>query len=234
MGRLGALGVCTGLVCMVAGANVDAAPRGGFFAPGNAPRAPEIMLYFSHSVGAGAGSMRPHFGLKVQQVRQANNSGDPESGDPMQHRELINWQVDGRSNLRLSDMRVKLGNKLTYDVSSHRFGSPGRSAMQLGTPSVRNSAVSFAPPVHGFAARNFTDPIVAAPMAREAAPVAREAVPVARDANRDGSAFRELAVAAMAAVTPARFSTARHPIAQLQGGLTPVAAAQRMQGAPAR
>ena len=171
--------------------------------------------------------MRPHFGLKVQQVRQANNSGDPESGDPMQHRELINWQVDGRSNVRLSDMRVKLGNKLTYDVSSHRFGSPGRSAMQLGTPSIRNSVVSFSPPLHGFAARNFTDPIVAAPVAREAAPVAR-------DANRDGSAFRELAVAAMAAVTPARFSTAQHPIAQRQGGLATVAAAQRMQVAPAR
>jgi hypothetical protein len=227
VGRLAAIGVCTGLVCMAAGATVDAAPRGGFFTPGNAPRAPEIMLYFSHSVGAGAGagSMRPNFGLKVQQVRQAANSGDPESGDPMQHRELINWQMDGHSNLRLSDMRVKLGNKLTYDVASHRFGAPsGRSAMQLGIPSIRNGVTPFSAPLRGLAARNSNDSIGAAPGARNVAPVAR-------DVNRDNSAFREVAIAAMAAVTPARFTNAQRQIAQRQGGLTAVVAGQRMQGA---
>ena len=147
MGRLAAFGVTSGLFWIAASVAADAAPRGGFFAPGLAPRSPEIMLYFSHSIGGGAGagggSMRPTFGLRVQQVRQAANTGDPEAGDPMQHRELVNWQMEAHSNLHISDLRLKLGNRVTYDVTNRRFGSPSsRSALQIGVPTLRNSPLS--------------------------------------------------------------------------------------------
>lgn len=211
MGRCGALAICTGLICMAAATSAHAGPRGGFFAPGTAPRAPEIMLYFSHSVGAGAGgeSMRPTFGLRVQQVHLASTSGDPQQrGDPMQHRELINWQMEGRSNLHLSNMRVKLGNRLTYDVTAKRFGSPSSlAAMQLGTPSMRNGTPNVAP------SRGFG--IATAPAARD------------RAASKDNSNLREVAVAAMEALAPTRFTPTERQMAQRQGGITGIVAAQR-------
>jgi len=43
--------------------------------------------------------------------------------------------------------------------------------------------------------------------------------------------MREIAVAAMAALSPARFTSAQRQTAQRQGGIAGVAAAQRMQGA---
>jgi hypothetical protein len=199
---------------MAASVAADAAHRGGFFAPGVAPRSPEIMLYFSHSIGGGSGaggsSMRPTFGLRVQQVHQAANTGDPEAGDPMQHRELINWQMEAHSNLHLSDLRVKLGNRVTYDVTNQRFGSPSsRSAMQVGVPTLRNSPLSPQP-----------KPL----SARSSAPT-----PATHDSGRDNSNMREIAVAAMAALSPARFTSAQRQTAQRQGGIAGVVAAQRMQ-----
>jgi hypothetical protein len=194
VGKLATLGVCTGLICLAAATRTDATPRGRFLAPGGAPHAPEIMLYFSHSVGggAGAGTVRPTFGLRVQQVHQAANSGDPEQGSPMQHRELINWQMEGRPGLRLSDMRVKLGGRLTYDLSTRRFGAPSsRPAIPLGTASLRNSTPNFAPP--------------SAISARPPAP---------RETNKDNSNMREIAVAAVAALAPARFTPVQRQMTQ--------------------
>ncbi len=138
MGRLATFGMTAGLVFTAAAAGAHAGPRSGFFGPGAAPQSPEVMLYFSHSIGAG-GQPRPTFGLRVQQVRQASNSGDPESGDVMHHRELINWQMEAHSNFRPADLRVKLGHRLTYDFTNRRFGSPAvRSTIQLG-PTFRNA-----------------------------------------------------------------------------------------------
>jgi hypothetical protein len=215
VGRLAAFGVTSGLFWIAASVAADAAPRAGFFAPGLAPRSPEIMLYFSHSIGGGAGvgggSMRPTFGLRVQQVRQAANTGDPEAGDSMQHRELVNWQMEAHSNLHLSDLRVKLGNRVTYDVTNQRFGSPSsRSAMQIGVPTLRNSPLSLQP-----------KPL----FARSSAPT-----PATHDSGRDNSNMREIAVAAMAALSPARFTSAQRLTAQRQGGIAGAVATQRMQG----
>jgi hypothetical protein len=179
------------------------------------------MLYFSHSIGAGAGSgsMRPTFGLRVQQVRQAGNSGDPEAGDPMQHRELLNWQMEAHSNLHLSNLRVKLGNRLTYDVTQRRFGSPSnRSAMQIGTPSMRNVV---------------QNPAQSRPLVSRSSAGVLGSLPDRGEVNRDNSNVREIAVAAMAALLPARLSSAQRQVAQRQGGLAGVVAAQRMQGPPA-
>jgi hypothetical protein len=178
------------------------------------------MLYFSHSIGAGAGggSMRPTFGLRVQQVRQASNSGDPEAGDSMQHRELINWQMEAHSNLHLSDMRVKLGNRLTYDVTQRRFGSPSnRSALQIGIPSLRNGRLNPAQ----------SRPLVARGPGGVSGGLS--SLSGGGDANRDNSNIREIAVAAMAALAPARFTSAQRQSAQRQGGLAGVVAAQRLQ-----
>jgi len=211
-------------MCLVAAA-ADAAPRAVSFGPGgSAPRAPEIMLYFSHSVGGGAGggSMRPTFGLRVQQVRQAANNGDPDQGDGMQHRELLNWQMEARSNMHFSQSRVKLGNKLTYDFASSRFGSPTRSVMQIGTPTLRNG---FANPAQSrqFAARNPAGGFSGISSGASS-----------QDSSRDNSSMRDVAAAAIAALAPSRFTAAQRQTAQRQGGgLTAVAAAQRLQNATA-
>jgi hypothetical protein len=174
------------------------------------------MLYFNHAVGAGAGggSMRPTFGLRVQQVHQAANSGDPDSGEVMQHRELISWQMEAHSNLHISDLRVKLGNRVTYDVTHHQFGSPSsRSAMQIGIPTLRNASLN---------------PVPSRPLFGRSAVATLSSTP--RDSNRDSSNFHEIAVAAMAALSPARFTSAQRQIAQRQGGIAGAVAAQRMQG----
>ena len=224
MGRLGAFEFCTGLACLAAAVTVEAAPHAPYFGPGGAaPRSPEIMLYFSHAVGGGAGggSMRPNFGLRVQQIRQGSNNGDPEQGESMQRRELLSWQVDAHSNLHLSQSRLKLGNRLTYDFASSRFGSPTRSVMQIGTPTLRNDAVNLAQP-RSFASRNPAGGLAGV-----------NASTVGHDSNRDNSSMRELATAAVAAMAPARFTSGQRQAAQRQGGLLGVVAAQRAQGASA-
>lgn len=224
MGRSEAFGFCTGLLCLAAAVTVDAAPRAPYFGPGGAaPRSAEIMLYFSHAVGGGAGggSMRPNFGLRVLQVHQGANNGDPEQGDPMQRRELLNWQMDARSNLHLSQSRLKLGNRLTYDFASSRFGSPTRSVMQIGTPTLRNGAANPVQP-RSFASRNPAGGFAGINLAS-----------VGRDSNRDNSSMRELAATAVASMAPARFTSVQRQTAQRQGGLLAVVAAQRAQGASA-
>jgi hypothetical protein len=218
VGRLGAFGVGTGLLWIAAAVAVDAAPRAGYFAPGVAPRSPEIMLYFNHAIGAGAGggSMRPTFGLRVQQVRQAANSGDPDAGESMQHRELVNWQMEAHSNLHISDLRVKLGNRVTYDVTHHQFGSPSsRSAMQIGTPTLRNGSLN---------------PVPSRPLFGRGSVATLSSTPASHDSNRDTSNFREIAVAAMTALSPTRFTSAQRQFAQRQGGIAGSVAAQRVQG----
>ena len=157
--------------------------------------------------------MRPTFGLRVQQIHQAANTGDPEAGDPMQHHELVNWQMEAHSNLHISDLRVKLGNRVTYDLTGHRFGSPSaRSALQIGVPTLRNAPLS--PPQPGPAlARGST------------------AKPASHGSNGDNANVREIAVAAMAAIAPAHFSASQRQIAQRQGGIAGVLAAPRLQGA---
>jgi len=217
MGRLEAFAVCMGLMSLASAAVVDAAPRPAYFGPGgSAPHSTEIMLYFSHSVGAGAGGpMRPTFGLRVQQIHQAANNGDPEQGEGMQHREILNWQMEAGSNMRLSQSQVKLGNRLTYDFASSRFGSPARSVMQIGTASLRNG---FANPVQlkQVVARNPAGGFSSG-----------------HDSSRDNSAMREIAASAIAALAPTRLTAAQRQTAQRRGGITAIAAAQRMQGPPA-
>jgi hypothetical protein len=208
----------TAVVWTAAAVCADAAPHTGFFAPGAAPRSPEVMLYVSHSIGSGSGGARPTFGLRVQQVRQGSNSGDPQSGDPMQHRELLNWQMEARSDLHIADMRVKLGNRVTYDVSNRRFGSPSRSVMQLGNPTLRTDPVSPAQPHALFAHSSASQPnstTNSTSMAREAAP--------------QNATMHDIAAAAMAALASARSTSQQRQFLQRQGGIAVGTSSQRQQ-----
>jgi hypothetical protein len=179
------------------------------------------MLYFSHSVGAG-GAARPTFGLKVDQLRQGANSGDPEAGDVMQRHELVNWQMEAHSNMHISDLRVQLGHRVTYDLTHRAFGSPAtRSTLQLGVPSLRN-ATAGASQQKALSAQTSAVSSSVNPGAN--------AHNTLRDSSLrgDASSLREIANAAVAALAPARFTSAQRQMAQRQG----IPGPQRM--APAR
>ena len=214
VGRPANWGVIAALLSSGAAVSATPAPHVGVAGPGVAPRAPQIMLYFSHSIGSFPGATAPKFGLKVQQVRQAGNSGDPEAaGDPMQERELVNWQMQAHSNLRFSDIRVQLGRRVTYDVTNRKFGSPStRSALQLGAASLRNGLSNTSAPRSSL---NST-----------ASPAAAN-----REAVSDNSNVRDLAVAAMSALAPSKFMSTPRQGAQSRGAGTRSALeeARRMQ-----
>jgi hypothetical protein len=114
--------------------------------------------------------------------------------------------------MRLSQSRVKLGNRVTYDFAGSHFGSPAVSAMQIGTtPSLRSGLAQLKP----FAAPT--------PGERFAAIIKNQA------STHDNSNMRDLAAAAVAALSPTRFTSAQRQVAQRQGGLTAIASAQRLQ-----
>jgi hypothetical protein len=109
-----------------------AAPPAG---PALAPRSHGFMLYLSQPIGGGAGaSLHPKFGFRIEQVRMMGNSGAPDAGDPLQHRALVGWQMDGLRGLHASDGKVELGGRMTYDVTHGVF------AAQL--PKTSNAAAS--------------------------------------------------------------------------------------------
>jgi hypothetical protein len=87
--------------------------------------------------------------------------------------------------------------------------------MQIGTPSLRNG---FANPVQSrqFAVRNPAGGFSSAT--------------AGHDSSRENSGMREIAASAIAALAPTRFTASQRQTAQRQGGITAIAAAQRMQG----
>jgi hypothetical protein len=180
----------------------------GFGGPGIAPRSPEVMLYISHTVGGGPGgaSARPSFGLRVQQVRQGGNTGDPEAGDPMQRRQWVNLQMDARSNFAISNMRLKFGNRVTYDVTNRRFGSP-RTAIPLGVPSIRNPEAN-SQPQRTNSAHSIESALMDGPGETLTA-----RIPGAREGRSRDSLQRNFADA-LTAVAPTRFTTEQRRVAQ--------------------
>jgi hypothetical protein len=118
-------------LCWIAAAEVKAAHPVG---PAGAPSAPELMLYFSQSIGAGGTSAKPKFGLSFSQARQLPNTGDPRSGDAFQHRELIKWQMQAHS-----DISVELGRRVTYDLTRGAFAAQvSGSTIAIERPTLRN------------------------------------------------------------------------------------------------
>lgn len=110
----------TGLICVLAAATVAATPPVG---PASAPQSPEVMLYMTVPIGGGSQGMKlPGLSLRVGQARLGGNSGNPASGDPMQHRELFRVEMFGRQRQSSPDMRLELGGRMTYDLKRGVFG----------------------------------------------------------------------------------------------------------------
>lgn len=143
-----ALRVVGGLISIaatagIAAANAEvAAPPAG---PPLAPRTHGFMLYLSQPVGGGGGTIHPKFGFRIDQVRMTGNSGAPEAGDPLQHRALVGWQMDGLHGIHASDMKVELGGRMTYDVTRGAFAAqaPKTSTVTNPRPSAINHADAY-------------------------------------------------------------------------------------------
>jgi hypothetical protein len=103
------------------------------------------MLYLSQPIGGGGGTMHPKFGFRIDQVRMAGNSGAPDAGDPLQHRALVGWQMDGLRGIHASDMKVELGGRMTYDVTRGAFATqpPKTSTVSSSRQSALNRADSY-------------------------------------------------------------------------------------------
>jgi hypothetical protein len=117
------------LVCLGAASVGSAAPPG----PSLNPRDHGFMLYLNKPIGGGVGAdSHAKFGFRIEQVRMGGNNGAPDAPDPMQRRALIGWQMGGgqESGMHLSNMRMELGGRVTYDLSHRSFSlvsSSGRS-----------------------------------------------------------------------------------------------------------
>jgi len=111
-----------GLIVAAIESAAEAAPP-NFSGHRTAARAPEVMIYFSHSIGGGTGA-RSTFEIRAQQVSQIGNSADPRAtGDTMRHDPWLSWKADTRADLHISAMQLKLGSRLTYDLTQARFAS---------------------------------------------------------------------------------------------------------------
>jgi hypothetical protein len=139
MRRQAAHRLAGGLVCIAASAGVAgatpeiAAPPAG---PALAPRTHGFMLYLTQPIGGrGGGTLRPKFGFRIEQQRMMANSGAPDAGDPLQHRALVGWQMDGLRGMHASDMKVEFGDRITYDVKHAVFAAQSaRTTVAPGGP----------------------------------------------------------------------------------------------------
>jgi hypothetical protein len=121
-----AIRLAGGLISIAATAGVAAAPPGIAAPPAGPPLAPRthgFMLYLSQPIGGGGGVLRPKFGFRIDQVRMTGNSGAPDAGDPLQHRALVGWQMDGMRGMQASDMKVEFGGRMTYDITHGAFAT---------------------------------------------------------------------------------------------------------------
>jgi hypothetical protein len=127
------------IAAMAGAAVAPAAMAGPPTGPTPTPRTHGFMLYLSQPIGSGGGgSMRPKFGFRIEQIHMAGNSGAPDAGDPMQHRALVGWQMDGFHGIHASDMKVELGSHMTYDVTRGAFGMSRTYAAFGSRPAATN------------------------------------------------------------------------------------------------
>lgn len=142
------------VLCMLIAASATAAPGGFVSSPAGPPLAPRrhgFMLYLSQPLGGGGGgALHPKFGFRIEQVRMMGNSGAPGAGDPIQHRALIGWQLEGLGNLQASNMKLELGSRVTYDVTHGAFKPSALRDSETRSPPLRaafRSANSTLPPL---------------------------------------------------------------------------------------
>jgi len=132
-------GGVTFIAAMAGAAVAPAAMAGPPAGPAPAPRTHGFMLYLSQPIGGGgSGSMRPKFGFRIEQIHMAGNSGAPDAGDPMQHRALVGWQMEGFHGMHASGMKVELGSHMTYDVTRGAFGMSRTPAAFGSRPAATN------------------------------------------------------------------------------------------------
>jgi hypothetical protein len=160
------------------------------------------MLYLSQPIGGG-GSMRPKFGFRIEQIRMGGNSGAPDAGDPMQHRALVGWQMEGLHGIHTPDMKVELGGRMTYDVTHGGFGMQwSRSSAATGSRAMASSRID-----RGMQSKSF------APHLFEPAPAAREPF---RPTNESASMIHEITAAAIGTLR----LTHPAPVQQRIGGVS--------------
>jgi hypothetical protein len=143
-----AIRLAGGLVSIAATAGVGAAPPEIAAPPAGPPLAPRthaFMLYLSQPIGGGGGTLHPKFGFRIDQVRMTGNSGASDAGDPLQHRALVGWQMDGLRGINASDMKVELGGRVTYDVTRGAFATqpPKTSTVSSSRQSALNRGDSY-------------------------------------------------------------------------------------------
>lgn len=145
-----AVRVVGGIACLAATAAGVAATLPLAQGPALPPRKPGFMLYLSQPLGGGGGAaLHPKFGFRLEQVRMTGNNGAPDAGDPMQHRALIGWQMDGHRDMHFSDMRLELGNHVTYDIAHRTFGVSSRSISPFAISGPRATASASVPGASG-------------------------------------------------------------------------------------
>lgn len=94
--------------------------------------------------------MHPKFGFRIEQVHMGANSGAPDAPDPMQHRALVGWQMDGLNGLHAANMKMEFGGRVTYDMAHSSFSglpsfrSPGASASRPAAIGTREESKAFA------------------------------------------------------------------------------------------
>jgi len=178
------------IAAMAGAAVAPAALAGPPTGPTPSPHTHGFMLYLSQPIGGGGGgSMRPKFGFRIEQIHMAGNSGAPDAGDPMQHRALVGWQMDGFHGIHASDMRVELGSHMTYDVTRGAFGM-SRTYSAFGPRPAATNRTDAATPSKPFSPRLF-----------EPVPSVREPF---RQTNESVSMAHEMAAAAIGTLKLAR------------------------------
>src|SRR5579872_7050442 len=87
------------VVLLLGTAAAHAGGRPAFVGPGDVNllnralgSSPAIMLYFSHAIGGGgAGLSKPAVGLRLNRMHLVSGNFKPDSPNPMQTHELVNW-----------------------------------------------------------------------------------------------------------------------------------------------
>jgi hypothetical protein len=114
------------------------------------------MLYLSQPIGSGSSAwLHPKFGFRVEQVRMMGNSGAPEAGDPLQHRALVGWQMDGLRGINASAMKVELGGRMTYDVTRGAFAALPKNSTASGSRSSATNRIDSSTESRPFSPRLF-------------------------------------------------------------------------------
>jgi hypothetical protein len=95
---------------------------------GPASCGPQIMLYVTLPLSSHGGSSRPLYGLRIGEFRNRPTTMQLVAKPPTL-RELINIQIDGRS-----DVRMEFGRRLVWNVTRGAFGRQSDSVLAIKVP----------------------------------------------------------------------------------------------------